>query len=169
MRGCRMSYVKGSGPLNERRSQARKMALVVDGDVLSRIETRLLLEMHGYQVDEVSDGMEAIGLLDLGAPALDLVVVNCEMPFLSGLETLQALRALQPGLRALLCVDHDQEVSPGLLPVGVASMQRPCTMQGLSEGLDKVHGITRHILGNGRVASSHRAKLSGHLPHHLPR
>jgi CheY-like chemotaxis protein len=155
-------------PMQERRSQVRKRALVVGCDVLARVETRLLLEMHGYQVDEVSDGMEAIGLLDLEAPRLDLVVLDCEMPMLSGLETLQALRALQPGLKALLAITGSEALRPGL-PERVAFLKRPCTLHGLSEGLDTVYGITRHNLGHGKAASFHRVRLVGHLPHYPPR
>lgn len=164
-----MPYVNDSHPLNERRSRARTRALVVCGDVLSRIEMRLLLEMHGYQVDEVSDGMEAIGLLDLDAPALDLVVLDYEMPLLSGLETLQALRALQPGLKALLCVVDGEDVRADALSERVAFLKKPFTLHGLSEGLDKVYGISRPNLGRGRVTSSHRVKIAGYLPHYPPR
>ena len=164
-----MAQASDLRPTNERRLRARKRALVVDGNVLSRIETRLLLEMHGYQVDEVSDGTEAIGLLDLDAPALDLVVMDYEMSLLSGLETLHALRALQPGLKALFCVTDGEEVRMQPLPDRVAFLKKPCTLHDLSEGLDKVYGITRHTLGHGRTASSHRMKISGYLPQYPPR
>jgi two-component system, cell cycle sensor histidine kinase and response regulator CckA len=164
-----MPYLNGSRPLNERRLRARTRALIVSGDVLSRIEIRLLLEMHGYQVEEVGDGMEAVGLLDLDAPPLDLVVLDYHMTLLNGLETLQALRALQPGLKALLCVGPGEEVRAPVLPERVALLKTPCTMHTLCEVLDKVYGITRHNLGHGRVASSHRVKFAGHLPHYPPR
>jgi CheY-like chemotaxis protein len=120
-------------------------------------------------VDEVNDGMEAIGLLDLYAPALDLVVLAYEMPLLNGLETLYALRTLQPGLKALLCIGLGEEVLPDVPLERVAFLTMPCTLQSLSEGLDKIYGIARHHLEHSRVAGSHRLKISGQLPHHPPR
>jgi len=164
-----MPYSHEADPENERRSRPRRRALVVDGDVLSRIETRLLLEMYGYQVEEVSDGMEAIGLLDVDAPRLDLVVLDSDMPLLSGLETLYSLRALQPGLKGLLCFAKDQELRNDVLPPGVAYLRKPCTLHGLSEGLDQVLGVTRHMLDHGHLSGSHRVKLQGHRPHFPPR
>lgn len=164
-----MPYSHAMDPMGERRSRPRRCALVVDGDVLSRIETRLLLEMYGFQVEEVSDGMEAIGLLDVEAPKLDLVVLDAEMPLLSGLETLQSLWALQPGLKALLCGSRELESRMAELPQGVAFLRKPCTLHGLSEGLDRVFGHTRHMLEHGRVSQTHRVLLSGHRPHYPPR
>lgn len=164
-----MPYGHEMDPMEERRSRPRRRALVVDGDVLSRIETRLLLEMYGYQVEEVSDGMEAIGLLDVDAPRLDLVVMDVEMPLLSGMETLYSLWALQPGLKALLCGSKEQEARMAGLPQGVAFLRKPCTLHGLSEGLDRVFGFTRHMLDHGRISQSHWVKLQGRPPHYPPR
>jgi DNA-binding response OmpR family regulator len=164
-----MPYVSAAHPSNDRRSRVRKRVLVVDGDLLARIETRLLLEMHGYQVDEVGDGMEAVGLLDLEPPSLDLVVLDVDMALLSGLETLQALRALQPGLKALLCVQSSEAARRVLLPERAAFLLKPFTLQTLAEALDKVYGITRHNLGHGKLASSHRVQLSRHPPHYPAR
>lgn len=162
-----MPYVNDTFPFDERRRRARTRALVVDGDLLSRIETRLLLEMHGYQVDEVSDGTEAIGLLDLDTPPFDLVVLDYEMPLLNGLETLQALRAMQPGLKALLCIGED--VRGGANLERVAFLKKPCTMHKLTQGLDQVYGVAKHNVWHGRVASSHRVKIAGNPPHYPPR
>jgi CheY-like chemotaxis protein len=163
-----MPYVNDFDPVNERRLRVRRRALVVDEDVLSRKETRLLLEMHGYQVDEVSDGMEAIGLLDMFTPSLDLVVLDYEMPWLNGLETLDGLRALQPWLKALLCTARGHERTEAL-PERTAFLTKPCTLHGLAEGLNQVYGNTRHNLEHGRIAGMHRLKITGHLPHYPPR
>lgn len=164
-----MPHMADSRSRNERRSRARKRALVVDHDVLTRIETRLMLEMHGYQVEEVSDGLEAIGLLDLDAPDLDLVVLDAEMPLLDGLETLFSLRALRPGLRALLFVAGKNGPTPAMLPEGAALLNKPCTLHELAEALEKIHGSVHHIHGHGKVSSMHWVRMPGPLPHYPPR
>ena len=150
-----MPYVDVSYPLKERRLWARKRALLIDGEVLSRTATRLLLERHGYKVDEVLDGMEAIGLLDLNPHALDLVVMDFEMPLLTGMETLYALRTLLPELKALLCVASGGAVPAETLPERAAFLKKPCTPQAIWEGLAKVNGTSRQYLEEGRLASAH--------------
>lgn len=164
-----MPYASDSHLLNERRSRARKRALVVDGDALSRIEMRLLLELNGYQVDEVSDGMEAIGLLDVGAPGLDLVVLDCLMPQLNGLETYEVLRALRPGLKAVVCVAGIEDVRSGAIPTTVTFLKKPCTLHDLADALERIHGVAKPPLGHGRMSGTHWVKRPGHLPHYPPR
>lgn len=164
-----MRSSSGSHSFVERRLRGRKRALVVDGDVLSRIETRLLLEMQGYQVEEVSDGMEAVGLLDVDAPVMDLIVLDYQTPLLHGLETLQALRALQPGLKALLCLAEGEAFREDSPPEMAACIQKPLTPRSLAEALDKAYGFHRHALGHGKIANTHWMKIQGHLPHYPPR
>lgn len=127
--------------------------MVVDGDRVSRTESRLFLEMHGYEVIELSDGLEAIGLLDLNPPALDLVVLDYEMPFLSGLETLQALHVFHPGLKALLCVAGGREAGAEALPERTAILVKPFTSEALGESLDRLHAISLSHQGPNRRRS----------------
>lgn len=165
-----MAQANDARPLQERRRRVRNRALVIDGDVLSRVETRLLLEMHGYQVDEVEDGMEAVGLLDLEAPPFDLVVLDDEMPGLSGVETLYALRALQPGLKALLCVSSSMGVRILAPPERADVLVKPFSAQDLARGLDRVYGVPAHNLASEKVAGSRRTLLRrGALPPFLHR
>ena len=129
--------------------------------MLSRIEMRLLLEMSGYQVDEVSDGMEAIGLLDMAAPGLDLVVLDYLMPQLNGLETYEALRALRPGLGAIICVSGIEDIRAGAIPTTVTFLKKPCTMHTLSDALERVHGLVRHSLSHGKAGGFPLGEAAG--------
>jgi two-component system, cell cycle sensor histidine kinase and response regulator CckA len=164
-----MTFPNRLHPAQERRSRVRKRVLVVDGDVLTRIETRLLLELRGYQVEEVSDGMEAIDLMDLDSPTLDLVVLDRDMPLLDGMETLQALRALQPELRAIVCLGEGEALLEDTLQDRIVFARKPLTMQCLAECLDKLYGAQPHVLDHGHLSQSHRVKLAGHIPHYPPR
>lgn len=112
--------------------------MVVDGDMASRTESRLFLEMNGYEVIELSDGLEAIGMLDLSPSALDLVVLDYEMPFLSGLETLQALHVFHPGLKALLCIAGGRTAGAEALPERTVLLAKPFTSEDLAESLDRL-------------------------------
>ncbi|HWQ09365.1 MAG TPA: response regulator, partial [Holophaga sp.] len=167
--GCDMIFPNRLHPAQERRSHVRKRALVVDGDVLTRIETRLLLELQGYQVEEVSDGMEAIDLMDLDSPTLDLVVLDRDMPLLDGMETLQALRALQTELGAIVCLGEKEAEHEDILQDRIVFARKPLGMQALVECLDRLHGAKGRMLDHGHLSQSHKVRISGHLPHYPPR
>jgi CheY-like chemotaxis protein len=152
-----MAWSNAFPPLNDRRSRARKLALVVDGDVVSRMETRLFLEMQGYEAVELGDGMEAIDLMDLQHPPCDLVVLNDEMPLLSGPETLHALRVFQPGLRALICTSKGKRIDTTPPPDKSVFLERPFTLQDLSMALARLYAIPTSYQGPERRRSVRQA------------
>ena len=152
-----MARMSGFPPLNDRRSRSRSRALVVDGSKRSRFDTRSLLEMSGYEVQEVNDGPEAIAMMDQHPFGLDLVVLDYDLPFLNGLETLHALQALRPGLKALLCIAKGKGVGVGPLPEGAAPITKPFTLQELSETLCRIYTVISHYQGPERRHSVRRA------------
>ena len=82
------AYDEGMSALLE--NHLRKI-LVVDDDPQSlRIVTKAL-EFEGYQVDQASNGVEAIDKMKAGDP--HLVLLDVSMPGLDGLDTLRLLRA----------------------------------------------------------------------------
>jgi CheY-like chemotaxis protein/phosphoribosyl 1,2-cyclic phosphodiesterase len=70
---------------------AEARVLVVDDDLLLRQLAAKVLAKCGHVVNEAEDGHEALRIIDLQAP--DLVVLDLEMPGMSGLEVLRALRS----------------------------------------------------------------------------
>ncbi|HEX5044906.1 MAG TPA: response regulator [Candidatus Polarisedimenticolaceae bacterium] len=72
--------------------------LVVDDDPEIRSLTRLVLEGEGYLVDEAEDGEAAVARALAGD--LDLVLLDVNMPKMSGWETLRVLKT-DPFLAAL--------------------------------------------------------------------
>ena len=65
--------------------------LVVDDDQDFRTGLRIALEMKGYQVEECSNGEEALAKLSEKAPLL--VLLDLQMPVMNGREMLQRMRA----------------------------------------------------------------------------
>jgi CheY-like chemotaxis protein len=65
--------------------------LVVDDDTQVRIWLRTILEDKGYQVEEASDGLEALVFLERTEPAL--VVLDLFMPNMDGAEVILHLRS----------------------------------------------------------------------------
>lgn len=68
-----------------------------------------MLEALGFEVVAAADGAEALQLGRSLPSGVDLVVSDCMMPGLDGVETVTALRATWPDLRALLASGYPEE------------------------------------------------------------
>src|ERR1700726_995289 len=72
---------------------------------------RTLLEVDDYKVETASTGEEALQCVDKGMEP-DLVLLDVLMPGIDGLETLEQLRQLKPGLKVVMlsCVNDTKKV-----------------------------------------------------------
>jgi LmbE family N-acetylglucosaminyl deacetylase/CheY-like chemotaxis protein len=79
--------------------------LVVDDDPVSgRFVAGLLSERGGFEVTHLADPAQA--LRQASSQAWDLVLTDVEMPGMTGLELLQALRKVAPGLPVVVITGH---------------------------------------------------------------
>jgi two-component system response regulator MprA len=76
--------------------------LVADDDAMVRMGMRTVLAYQGHFVEEAADGHEAVEKFALQSDRLDLVMLDQNMPGMSGSETLAQLRRLNPSLKAVL-------------------------------------------------------------------
>ena len=104
--------------------------LLVDDDELIRDAAPELLELLGHQVTTASGGSEGLALLDLDVE-VDVVLLDLNMPGLSGTETLALLRERRPGLPVILAtgflgdaVTHLLATDPHLL-----ALSKPYTLE----------------------------------------
>ncbi|KJY84009.1 chemotaxis protein CheY [Vibrio galatheae] len=67
-----------------------KRILVADDNESIRLFTSILLNKQGYQVSQAGDGNEVIDVLN--SEAVDLILMDLEMPILDGLETTVVIR-----------------------------------------------------------------------------
>jgi CheY-like chemotaxis protein len=74
--------------------------LVADDDSKIRLLYREQLSRAGYDVECVASGQEAIDKCVSGA--YDVVILDIEMPGMSGIEALVRLRQLAPDIRVIL-------------------------------------------------------------------
>jgi len=72
-----------------------KSCLVVDDSRVVRMVARKILEELGFAVAEAADGAEAMAAC--GAAMPDVVLLDWNMPVMSGIEFLRALRAAPGG------------------------------------------------------------------------
>ena len=76
--------------------------LVVDDEAMVRRFAARILTEGGYRVVEAGDGAEALDLVVRESLPLDLVLTDVMMPRLSGVELLQHLSVVAPGLPVVL-------------------------------------------------------------------
>ena len=89
---------------------ARDFVLVVEDDQPIRSALKAGLELHGYSVVAVGNGLEALELLALQRPTL--IVLDLMLPRMGGIALVQELqrRGLHPGIPLLILAgDHDGE------------------------------------------------------------
>jgi two-component system response regulator AtoC len=75
--------------------------LVVDDEPSMQRYLRTLLEIDSYQVETVSSGADAMERVQK-SPVPDLVLLDLLMPHLDGMQTLERLREIRPGLKVIM-------------------------------------------------------------------
>ncbi|TPG72237.1 PAS domain-containing protein [Hymenobacter nivis] len=88
----------GPPPYDTGRLAGARVLLVEDNEI-SRTVVRMLLEPWGAQLDEVPDGPAALAQL-AAAPPYDVVLMDIQLPGLSGVDTTARLRQLPDPARA---------------------------------------------------------------------
>jgi CheY-like chemotaxis protein len=94
--------------------------LVVDDDPVIRGVVVALLEKEGFESVQVGDGSAAIELVT-GGEALDLVILDLNLPSMHGREVLRRLRAAQATQRlpvVILTGSSDERLEPELMDEG---------------------------------------------------
>jgi signal transduction histidine kinase/DNA-binding response OmpR family regulator len=97
------------------------LVLLVDDEAAVRRPLRQALEHHGYAVIEAADGEEALERFERVRAELDLVVVDHQMPRLSGWTVLEELKRRAPDLPVVLMSGH---TLAEVRPAGAASPRR---------------------------------------------
>jgi CheY-like chemotaxis protein len=113
--------------------------LVVDDDELIRESLVPMLEILGHVAQAAGGGLEALAMLE-GGLAVDLVILDMNMPGINGAETLVRIKALRPGQVVLMSSGfNDTEVNAlvGEHP-GVHCIQKPFSMNELRRKLDNL-------------------------------
>jgi DNA-binding NtrC family response regulator len=84
-------------------SKPGRRILVVDDDQRTREAVMLYLQGLGYQVESTADAQSG---LDVVRKGVDLVISDIRMPEMDGIEFLQEIRAVQPGLPVILITGY---------------------------------------------------------------
>jgi PAS domain S-box-containing protein len=110
--------------------------LLVDDDALIRDILPPMLEQLGHRVVSASSGLEAIRRLDAGLQA-DLVILDHNMPGMTGAETLPRIFQLRPELRVIIAtgfLDTELKMLLSSFPA-VLTLQKPFSLEELRQML----------------------------------
>jgi two-component system chemotaxis response regulator CheY len=112
--------------------------LVVDDSGLARRLVRKILEELGHEVEEVSDGTQALERYVLNHH--DAVVLDLLMHGMYGLEVLQKLKELNPDLPVIVVTADIQRTTREMVKGAgaVAMVNKPVTKEQLAEVLSVV-------------------------------
>ena len=116
----------------------KRKILVVDDSSLARRLTRKILEDLGYEVEEASDGSQALEKFALGQ--YDAVVLDMLMAGMYGLEVLQNLKQLNPSLPVIVATADIQRTTRDQVKNGgaAAMINKPVNGEELAEMLELV-------------------------------
>ncbi|WP_370649213.1 response regulator [Cupriavidus sp. EM10] len=97
-------------------AEASGTILVVDDDSLVAASTALLLEDMGHAVVAADSGDAALEILQSGA-AVDVLLTDYSMPYMSGAELASAARSLRPHLPIILATGYAElpDIDPSVL------------------------------------------------------
>ncbi|MCG5052335.1 MAG: response regulator [Myxococcales bacterium] len=107
--------------------------LLVDDDVGVRRSLSRLLAMHGHEVEQATNGQEAVDLYRSLRP--DLVLMDLDMPVLSGRKAYDQLQKLDPRVRVVFMSGHGGTGTAGGPPPGCTFLQKPCGMDELQAAI----------------------------------
>jgi signal transduction histidine kinase/CheY-like chemotaxis protein len=80
--------------------------LIVDDEEMIRKFAGEMLEIIGYTVMTAENGLKALEIYSQQAETIDLVILDLNMPIMNGIECLEAMAAVNPGLKALIATGY---------------------------------------------------------------
>jgi CheY-like chemotaxis protein len=112
--------------------------LVVDDEEVVRDLTQEVLSVNGYNVLLAQDGLEALNLFRSHGQDIDLVLLDMFMPHMSGKETYDELKKINPNIKVLFCSGYGrmQETHKKLENDGLNCISKPFKIDEL---VSKVH------------------------------
>ena len=128
-------------------SPAANILLVDDEPGMLRY-IRTLLEVDDYKVETATTGEEALERLQKGLEP-DLVLLDVLMPGIDGLETLEQLRQVQPGLKVVMlsCVSDTRKVVQAMRLGAHDYLTKPFQKAELDTVIDQCLGTGRQTYG----------------------
>ena len=131
------------GSIGYTRQDSNSLVLIADDDSLNLTIMSKMLKLCGYKCLEATNGEEAVRIYNENFKSIKLILMDCEMPVLDGLEATQKIllkqnqlgkilsrRAAVYGLTGFVGANHRQKC----LDVGMEDvLEKPITIEKLRE------------------------------------
>ena len=104
--------------------------LVIDDEEPVRSSTARLLEHVGHTVLEASDGREGVEIYRRERDRIDIVLLDLSMPRMSGAETIEAIREIDPDARIVIMTGYNPSEDFEAI---AAVLSKPFTMKDLTD------------------------------------
>ena len=113
--------------------------LVDDENMILEVGTRLLEKLH-YTVLKAENGRDAVALFARHPDQVVLVILDMNMPGMSGGVVFEELRKLNPGVKVLLTSGYglDRQTRGLLASGGCGFIQKPFTIAALTQKLSEI-------------------------------
>ncbi|MFU8768657.1 MAG: response regulator [Desulfotignum sp.] len=121
--------------------------LIVDDEVRFARNVSRLLDTRRFDVSVAHNGLDALDVMHKTRP--DVVVLDIRMPEMDGIETLLAMKNLDPEIQVIILTGH-ADVETGILAIREGAFDylfKPCDMDILTEKIRQAAGakqIQRH-------------------------
>jgi two-component system, cell cycle sensor histidine kinase and response regulator CckA len=104
-------------------NQGSEVILVVEDEEIMRCLINDILTRFGYEILLAADGMEAVEIYKAEHQRIALVILDLFMPKMSGDETFQELRQINPDIKALFSTGYSQNIKiQDLLKTGIKGL-----------------------------------------------
>jgi len=126
---------------------SRGSILLVDDEEVVRRSFARLLRQGGHSVIEASDGVKAVETYRKAHPRPNLVILDLDMPILSGEETQLRLLEVDPHVRILFVSGHDEPSRESAVHArgALGFLRKPCKVQVLLGAVsDALGGLDLH-------------------------
>jgi PAS domain S-box-containing protein len=124
--------------------EVRRRILVVDDERMVRDVLRRLLEKAGHQVVVADGGADGVEIYRRQWHHIDLVILDVMMSDMDGREALARMRALNPGVRAVLSSGYELDGEAVLATDGVRLLQKPYTLEDVTHALAEAMAVPLH-------------------------
>lgn len=128
-------------------SDSPPLVLIADDEATVRRVALRALQTEGYRLLEASDGHEALRVCQESSEPVMLALLDIIMPGMNGMELLNCLRELYPGVRVLFMSGYPEEQAferAGLSPQDGRFLRKPFTAPQLRERIRIELAALRH-------------------------
>lgn len=120
--------------------QNQPTVLLIDDDMVSREVMATMLTMSGYDVQTAEDGEHGLELLGLGACKPAIILMDAQMPGLSGMELMEKLRQQS---KARLFVISASDTEEDVVAAADGFLMKPFTPEALTRLIEEQEALAR--------------------------